>query len=190
MPLISAVGFRIDNMTVFPSQTDNIAYARSLIRTIADYPQPGVSFRDITPLLADGRAMYAVAHELLVQAQGNFDIVAGIEARGFIFAGAVATLAKTGMIPIRKAGKLPKPAHRVTYAKEYGDDQLEVSPELEPGMQVLLIDDILATGGSLQAGANLVTAAGAEVSEVGVVLELEGLGGRSVMPQTRALFSM
>lgn len=190
MPLISAVGFRIDNMTVFPSQTDNIAYARSLIRTIADYPQPGVSFRDITPLLADGRAMHAVAHELLVQAQGDFDVVAGIEARGFIFAGAVATLARTGMIPIRKAGKLPKPAHRVTYTKEYGEDHLEVSPDLKPGMRVLLIDDILATGGSLKAGAHLITAAGAEVTQIGVVLELEGLGGRLVMPQTRALFSM
>ena len=160
------------------------------LSTIHDYPQPGIAFRDITPLLADGRAMHAVAHELLSQAQNSFDVVAGIEARGFIFAGAVATLAQVGMIPLRKVGKLPQPAHRVTYAKEYGQDHLEVSADLEPGMRVLLIDDILATGGSLQAGANLVNAVGADVTEVGVVLELEGLGGRSVMPQTQALFSM
>lgn len=190
MPLISARSSRIDSMTVFPSHADDIVYARSLIRTIQDYPRPGVAFRDITPLLADGRAMHATAQELLAQMPVSFDVVAGIEARGFIFAGAVAALAKTGMIPLRKAGKLPKPAYRLTYAKEYGEDQLEVSPDLKPGMRVLLIDDILATGGSLKAGADLVAAVGAEVTGIGVVLELQGLGGRSVMPQTRALFSM
>lgn len=177
-------------MTVFPSHTDSIARARSLIRTIPDYPQPGVAFRDITALLADGPAMHTVAQELLAQAQDPFDVVAGIEARGFIFAGAVAALSRRGMVPIRKPGKLPVVAHQVTYTKEYGDDQLEVSPDLEPGMRVLLIDDILATGGSLKAGAALVAAAGAEVTDVGVVLELAGLGGREVMPQTRAVFSM
>lgn len=177
-------------MTVFRSKTDSIEYARSHIRTIHDHPRPGITFRDITPLLADGQAMHTVARELLTQAESPFDVVAGIEARGFIFAAAVATLAKKGMIPIRKSGKLPHVAHRVTYAKEYGDDQLEVSPDLESGMRVLLIDDILATGGSLKAAADLISAAGAEVAGIGVVLELEGLGGRAIMPQTRALFSM
>ncbi len=176
-------------MTITPSETDNIAYARSLIRTIEDYPEPGVLFRDITPLLADGRAMGAVAHGLLAQASTGFDVVAGVEARGFIVAGAVAAIAGTGMIPIRKHGKLPKPAHRISYKKEYGSDALEVSPELEPGMRVLLIDDILATGGTLKAGADLIELVGAEIADVGVVMELQDLGGKTVMPQTKALFT-
>ena len=176
-------------MTNFPSDTDNISHARALIRTIEDYPAPGVSFRDITPLLADGRAMKAVAYGLLAQTNTTFDVVAGVEARGFIFAGAVATIAGTGMVPIRKEGKLPKPAHRISYEKEYGFDVLEVSPELQPGMRVLLIDDILATGGTLKAGAELIKLAGAKIADVGVVMELEGLGGEAVMPQTKALFT-
>ena len=176
-------------MTFIASEQTNLAYARSLIRTIQDYPQPGVAFRDITPLLADGKALRAVAHGLLSQASTGFDVVAGIEARGFIFAGAVAAIADTGMLPIRKAGKLPVPAHQISYDKEYGPDTLEVSPELKPGMRVLLIDDILATGGTLKAGADLVELAGAQVAGVGVVMELEGLGGRRVMPQTQALFT-
>ncbi|MDR7347345.1 adenine phosphoribosyltransferase [Enteractinococcus fodinae] len=172
------------------SEETNLVYARSLIRTIQDYPQPGVAFRDITPLLGDGKALRAVAHGLLDQASTSFDVVAGIEARGFIFAGAVAAIADTGMLPIRKAGKLPVPAHQISYDKEYGPDTLEVSPELKPGMRVLLIDDILATGGTLKAGADLIELAGAQVAGVGVVMELEGLGGRRVMPQTQALFTM
>lgn len=177
-------------MTTFPSDTDNIAYARSLIRTIKNYPQPGITFRDITPLLANGQAMRAVAEGLLAQANVEFDVVAGVEARGFIFAGAAATVAGTGMIPIRKRGKLPIAAHQVSYEKEYGHDMLEVAPELEAGMRVLLLDDILATGGTLKAGAELVERAGAEVVSVGVVMELDGLGGRTLMPQTKALFSL
>ncbi len=177
-------------MTFLASKQTNLAYARSLIRTIEDYPQPGVMFRDITPLLADGRALRAVAHGLLAQSSTQFDLVAGIEARGFIFAGAVAAIAGTGMLPIRKAGKLPVPAHRISYDKEYGPDTLEVSPELKPGMRVLLIDDILATGGTLKAGADLIELAGAQVADVGVVMELENLGGRTMMPQTQALFTM
>jgi|SRR5690625_59473 len=176
-------------MTFIVSETTDIAYARSLIRTIEDYPETGVSFRDITPLLADGKAMQAVARGILTQANPNFDVVAGVEARGFIFAGAVAALAGAGMIPIRKEGKLPKPAHRISYQKEYGTDVLEVSPDLQPGMRVLLIDDILATGGTLRAGADLINRVGAEIVDVGVVMELEGLGGRDLMPQTRALFT-
>lgn len=175
-------------MTTFPSDTDHLAHARSLIRTIEDYPKPGVQFRDITPLLADGVAMRSVAQALVAQADTEFDVVAGVEARGFIFAGAAATVAGTGMIPIRKHGKLPMAAHQVSYAKEYGHDALEVSPELEPGMRVLLLDDILATGGTLKAGAELVEHAGAEVVSVGVLMELQGLGGRTIMPQTKALF--
>lgn len=177
-------------MTAYPSDTDRIAYAHSLIRTIEDHPRPGVTFRDITPLLADGHAMRTVAEALVAQAGAPFDVVAGVEARGFIFAGAAATVAEKGMIPIRKQGKLPKPAHQVSYEKEYGHDVLEVSPELEAGMRVLLLDDILATGGTLKAGAELVERAGAEVVSVGVVMELQGLGGRTVMPQTQALFSV
>lgn len=177
-------------MTTFPSDTEHIAYARSLIRTIENYPQQGVSFRDITPLLADGQAMRTVAEALVAQADTSFDVVAGVEARGFIFAGAAAAVAGTGMIPIRKQGKLPKPAHQISYEKEYGHDVLEVSTELQAGMHVLLLDDILATGGTLKAGAELVERAGAQVVSVGVVMELQGLDGRAMMPQTKALFSL
>lgn len=188
--MIADRGFRLHAMTIFPSDTDSIAYARSLIRTIEDYPQPGVQFRDITPLLADGRAMRSVAEALVAQAESAFDVVAGVEARGFIFAGAAAAVARKGMVPIRKQGKLPVAAHRVAFEKEYGRDILEIAPELESGMRVLLLDDILATGGTLKAGAELVEQAGAEVASVGVVMELNGLGGRKLMPQTKALFSL
>lgn len=177
-------------MTTFPSATTGITYARSLIRTIDDYPQPGVKFRDITPLLADGQAMRTVAEALIVHAQTEFDVVAGIEARGFIFAGAVAAVAGKGMIPIRKPGKLPVAAHQMSYEKEYGDDTLEVSPDLKSGMRVFLLDDILATGGTLKAGAELIKRTGAELASVGVVMELEGLGGKTIMPQTKSLFTM
>lgn len=178
-------------MTTSPSDTEHIAYARSLIRTIENYPQQGITFRDITPLLADGQAMRTVAEALIAQADTTiFDVIAGVEARGFIFAGAAATIAGKGMIPIRKEGKLPMPAHQISYKKEYGHDVLEVSPELERGMRVLLLDDILATGGTLKAGAELIQRAGAEVVGVGVVMELQGLGGRTAMPQTKALFSL
>ncbi|GAA2029708.1 adenine phosphoribosyltransferase [Yaniella flava] len=177
-------------MITFPSDADSIAYARSLIRTIADYPKPGVQFRDITPLLADGQAMQTVAEALISQANSEFDVVAGVEARGFIFAGAAAAVCGRGMVPIRKQGKLPMPAHRLAYDKEYGHDALEVSPELEAGMRVLLIDDILATGGTLKAGAELMRLAGAELASIGVVMELQGLGGRTVVPETKALFSL
>lgn len=177
-------------MTFTVAEDADLAHARSLIRTIKDYPQPGVLFRDITPLLADGRAMRAVAEGLIAQANTTFDIVAGIEARGFIFAGAVAAVAGKGMLPIRKEGKLPMPAQRISYQKEYGPDTLEVSPELEAGMRVLLLDDILATGGTLKAAADLIDRVGAQIAEVGVVLELEGLGGRALMPQTQALFTL
>lgn len=177
-------------MTTFSSDTHQLTYARSLIRTIPDYPQPGVQFRDITPLLVDGPAMRSVAEALVAQAGTDFDVVAGIEARGFIFAGAAAAVSGKGMVPIRKHGKLPMTAHQVSYAKEYGQDSLEVSPELEAGMRVLLLDDILATGGTLKAGADLVEQAGAEVVSVGVLMELLGLGGRSVMPQTKALIRL
>lgn len=176
-------------MTFIVSGSTDIDYARSLIRTIADYPRPGIAFRDITPLLADGIAMQTVAKGLLDQVETEFDVVAGVEARGFIFAGAIAAIAKTGMIPIRKQGKLPKTAHRISYEKEYGSDTLEVSPDLESGMRVLLIDDILATGGTLRAGADLIEQAGASLTDVGVVMELAGLGGRDLIPQAKALFT-
>src|SRR5699024_10441744 len=171
------------------SESADIAHARSLLRTINDYPRPGVAFRDITPLLADGRAMQTVARGLLAQVGPEFDVVAGVEARGFIFAGAVATMARTGMVPIRKAGELPKPADRLAHRKQYSTNTIEVSPDLLPGMRVLLIDDILATGGTLRAGADLIEQVGARVAAVGVVMELEGLGGRELMPQTKTLFA-
>ena len=128
-----------------------LARAESLIRTIQDYPEPGVMFRDITPLLADAAALRAVIDAMIAPFEGGFDVVAGIEARGFLLAGAVAVAADVGLVPIRKAGKLPRPAASVSYALEYGTATIEVHDDIAEGTRVLLVDDVLATGGTLQA---------------------------------------
>ncbi len=122
-----------------------------LITSIPDYPEPGVNFRDISPLLADGPAFTAVTEALVAPFVGRFDFVGGLEARGFLFAGAIAVMTGAGILPIRKAGKLPKPAAAVSYSLEYGTATIEAPDVLHPGDRVLLVDDILATGGTLTA---------------------------------------
>lgn len=159
--------------------TPELARAESLIAVTPDYPEPGVMFRDISPLLADGAAMRAVADELIRPFAGTFDIVGGIEARGFLLAGYVSALTGVGMLPIRKAGKLPRPAAAVSYALEYGTATIEGPDVLAPGARVLLLDDVLATGGTLTAAQELVRDLGAAVAGSAVILELEGLGGRA-----------
>jgi adenine phosphoribosyltransferase len=148
------------------------------IRDVPDYPQPGVLFKDITPLLADGAAFAAVVAAL---AAGSDDItkVAGIEARGFILAAPVAYTLGAGFVPVRKQGKLPAQAYAESYELEYGTATLEVHTDaFDPADRVLIVDDVLATGGTAAATASLVRRAGATVTGIVVLLELGFLGGR------------
>jgi adenine phosphoribosyltransferase len=152
-----------------------------LLRDVPDFPQPGIVFKDIAPLLADAAAFDAVISGLAAAASGDVDVVAGIEARGFLVAGALARQLGCGVTPVRKAGKLPPPTVRRAYALEYGQAEIEVPVGLLEGKRVFLVDDVLATGGTLRAAAELLGEAGATVAGMGVILELGFLGGRSVV---------
>lgn len=165
-----------------------LARAESLIREIPDYPAPGILFRDITPLLADAGALRTTTDALLEPFAGTFDVVAGIEARGFILAGAAAIAAGVGLVPIRKAGKLPRPAASVDYALEYGTATIEMHDDLPAGTRILLIDDVLATGGTLAAGRQLVERLGCTVAGIGVLFEIDGLGGRDLVGDLHTVF--
>ncbi|GGQ31872.1 adenine phosphoribosyltransferase [Streptomyces roseolilacinus] len=153
----------------------------SRIRDVPDHPKPGVVFKDITPLLADPEAFAALTGALaeLCTRFGATKIV-GLEARGFILAAPVAVSAGVGFIPVRKAGKLPGATLRQAYELEYGTAEIEVHAEdLAPGDRVLVIDDVLATGGTAEASLDLIRRAGAEVAGVVVLMELGFLGGRA-----------
>lgn len=163
-----------------------------LIRDVPDYPRVGVMFKDITPLLADPVAFAATIAALAASHEG-IDKVAGIEARGFILAAPVACRLGVGFVPVRKLGKLPGPTHSQTYELEYGTAAVEVKTDaFAPGDRVLLIDDVLATGGTAAATTALIRRCGAEVSSLSVLLELEFLGGRANLPglDVRALFAV
>jgi adenine phosphoribosyltransferase len=152
---------------------------RSKIRDISDYPQPGIVFKDITPLLADGPAFGAVVGALAAGHQ-QVDKVAGIEARGFILAASVACQLGAGFVPVRKQGRLPGPTYAQSYQLEYGTATIEVHQDaFVPGERVLIVDDVLATGGTAEATLALVRRAGAQVTEVAVILELGFLDGRA-----------
>lgn len=155
---------------------------KSLIRTIPDFPRPGIQFRDITTLLADPDG-FACAIDALAaryrQAGREVDLVAGVEARGFIIGAALALALGKGFIPIRKAAKLPGPTLGQDYKLEYGSDRVEIHADaLSAGARVLLVDDLLATGGTAEAGCRLVAAAGGQVVECAFVVDLPDLGGR------------
>jgi adenine phosphoribosyltransferase len=149
------------------------------IRTIPDYPKPGVMFRDITTLLGDARAFRRAVDELVQPWAGmKIDKVAGIEARGFILGGAVAHQVSAGFVPIRKKGKLPHKRVSVTYALEYGEDQIEVHADaLVAGERVVLVDDLVATGGTAEAAVKLLRQLGADVLAACFVIDLPELGG-------------
>ncbi len=153
----------------------------SLIRAVPDFPKPGIMFRDITPLLADAgafaRCIDALAEPWLGQ---GVQAVCGIESRGFIFGAALAQKLNAGFVPLRKPGKLPPPLVSVDYSLEYGIDQLQArSDALRPGERTLIVDDVLATGGTLAAARALVEQLGADVRGAAVVIELDGLAGRT-----------
>ncbi len=153
---------------------------RSLVRDVPDFPLPGVLFKDIGPVLGDAaglRLVVAALTELLQESGANR--VAGIEARGFLLASPVGVAAGVGVVPVRKAGKLPGATRRVDYALEYGTATLEIQADaVGPGDRVLIIDDVLATGGTALAAAELLASAGAVISGLAVMLELSHLGGR------------
>jgi adenine phosphoribosyltransferase len=163
---------------------------------VPDFPSPGVVFRDLTPVFADGPAFRRMVDGLATPAavdprvaalsgdrrpgsDPGFDVVAGVEARGFLLAAAVALDAGVGVVPVRKAGKLPRDVVAADYSLEYADATLELHTDaVQPGQRVLLVDDVLATGGTLQAAAGLIEQLGGVVTAVSVVIELTALGGR------------
>ena len=151
------------------------------VRDIADYPTPGVTFRDITPLLGDATAFRRAVDELAERFDGiEVSRVLGIEARGFILAAPIAYRMDAGFVPVRKAGKLPWEIEREEYVLEYGTDLLEVHRDaIKPGERVLIVDDVLATGGTAAATARLVERIGGEVTGLGFVMDLAFLGGAS-----------
>ncbi|PWI42078.1 adenine phosphoribosyltransferase [Streptomyces sp. ICBB 8177] len=153
----------------------------SRIRDVPDYPVPGVTFKDITPLLADPAAFGALTGALAeLCVRHRADKVVGLEARGFILAAPAAARAGLGFVPVRKAGKLPGVTHRQAYELEYGTAEIEVLGDaFVPGERVLVIDDVLATGGTAEASLELIRRAGAEVAGLAVLMELGFLGGRA-----------
>jgi adenine phosphoribosyltransferase len=173
--------------------TDPLGIA-PLLRDVPDFPKPGVLFKDISPLLADAKAFDGVIHALAEAAAPNgADVVAGIEARGFLIAGALARQLGCGLVPVRKAGKLPPPTLARSYDLEYGSAEIEVPAGLLDGKRVVVVDDVLATGGTLRAATDLITEAGATVVALAVIVELSFLNGRAVLaglPDLTALLTL
>jgi len=171
-----------------PQELDPLRYVRSLIREVPDFPQPGVLFKDITPLIADPKAFHivldAIAHHFVGE---RVDAVVGVESRGFIFGGAVAARLNASFVPVRKPGKLPYRTDKVSYSLEYGEAELEMHRDsLKDGAAVLVVDDLLATGGTAAAAGELVHRQGAFVVAYAFVIELCGLGGRERLLPTPA----
>lgn len=162
-----------------PSQSSG--WITDLVRDIADYPTAGVTFRDITPLLGNGAAFGRAINELGQRLEHlKVDRVLGMEARGFIIAAPVAYRIGAGFVPVRKAGKLPWAVVREEYSLEYGSDKLEMHRDaIHPGERVLVVDDVLATGGTAAATCRLVEELGGVVAGLGFLLEINGLGGRA-----------
>jgi adenine phosphoribosyltransferase len=164
----------------------------NLIRAVPDFPKPGVIFRDITPLLADGAAFARCIDAMIAPWQGSqVQAVCGVESRGFIFAAAMAQKLGAGFIPLRKPGKLPPPVLHAEYQLEYGTDRLEARVgTVRQGERVLLVDDVLATGGTLGAARDLLGQLGAELVGASVVIELLALQGRKLWPENIPLHTV
>ncbi|MDB4946282.1 MAG: Adenine phosphoribosyltransferase [Labilithrix sp.] len=167
--------------------SDALAHARSKIRDVPDFPTPGILFKDITPLLADPRAFHivldAIAHGFIGD---HVDVIVGVEARGFIFGGALAARLNASFVPARKPGKLPAKSDRVAYQTEYSLAELEMHEgSIAPGARVVIVDDVLATGGTAKAAAELVKRQGGEVVAYAFVIELAFLDGRKVLSPAR-----
>lgn len=156
---------------------------KALVRTIPDFPHAGIQFRDITTLIADGEGFATAVDWLAAQArEAGAEAIAGMEARGFIFGAAVARVLGLGFIPVRKPGKLPVPTLGIDYALEYGTDRLEVDPgAIADGQRVVIVDDLIATGGTAVAAAKLLRLAGARVDHAVFVIDLPDLGGAATL---------
>ena len=165
---------------------------RELVRDVPDFPKPGILFRDLTPLMRDPAGWQEVIRQLgAVCERLQPELIVGIESRGFIVGTALATAVRLGFVPVRKAGKLPGKVTGIDYALEYGSDRLEIhSDALADGSRVLIIDDLLATGGTAAACAKLVQAAGGELCGFGFVAELAALEGRRKLPQQQPVESL
>lgn len=164
------------------AKTDVVEVIEALTREVADFPEPGIQFKDLTPVLADRRGLAVITRALAEVAEGA-ELVAGIDARGFLVGGAVADRLGIGVLAVRKAGKLPPPVYSETYQLEYGTATLEVPADGIDlhGRNIVVIDDVLATGGTLAATTRLLTKAGAIVLSAAVVLELTALKGRDLL---------
>ena len=160
---------------------------KKLIRNVPDFPKPGIMFKDITPMLKDP-AGFDLAIETICKNidASKVDMICGIESRGFIFAAAVAARMKKGFVPVRKAGKLPWETHQVKYALEYGEDCLEIHTDaFSTGSRAVLVDDLLATGGTAKAACELIEKAGGTVDSVHFVIELAFLNGRNLLKERK-----
>jgi adenine phosphoribosyltransferase len=171
---------------------ERIEQLRSLIRDVPDFPKPGILFKDITPLLADPRAFTTVLDLIAEHYAGRgVDTVVGIESRGFIFGAALAARTMSSFVPVRKPGKLPAATDRVTYSLEYGSDSLEMHKDsLRPGARVLVVDDVIATGGTAAASIELVRRQGGHVVGLAFAIELTFLEGRARLPSDTEIYSV
>jgi adenine phosphoribosyltransferase len=160
-----------------------LGYAKGLIRSIPNFPKKGILFRDITPLLADARGFHAVTDAFVARFVGEpISAIVAIESRGFIFGAALAARLNVSFVPVRRPGKLPAATDRVSYSLEYGNAQLEMHRDaLKPGSRVVVVDDLLATGGTALAAGELVKRQGAEVAAYAFVIELSSLNGRKAI---------
>jgi adenine phosphoribosyltransferase len=176
-------------ITPIPYQ-DPQELVRGLIRTVPDWPKPGVMFRDITPMMQDPRAFRALIDMFVYRHMRNrLDAVVGIDARGFIFGSALAYALNVGFVPVRKAGKLPFKTVAQPYSLEYGDATVEVQEDaIKPGQRVLLVDDLVATGGTMLAAIKLLQQLGGNVAEAAAVVNLPALGGSALIAETDTPF--
>lgn len=176
----------VDAHTMTNADFDQVAQRlRHLVRDVPDFPSPGILFRDLTGMFSHPAGLADIAAGLIALAPERIDVVAGIEARGFVVGAAVAAAMGVGFVPVRKAGKLPPPVDTLKYELEYGSASLEIRQgTIDPGARVLVVDDILATGGTACAAGELLRRAGGEIVGYGFVLELDGLGGRSALEAT------
>jgi len=176
-------------ITPIPYQ-DTKDLVRGLIRTVPDWPKPGVMFRDITPMMQDPRAFRALIDMFVYRHMRNrLDAVVGVDARGFIFGSALAYALNVGFVPVRKAGKLPYKTVAQPYSLEYGEATVEVHQDaIKPGQRVLLVDDLVATGGTMLAAIKLLQQLGGNVVEAAAVVNLPALGGSALIAQTDTPF--
>lgn len=172
--------------------SDRTEWLRKLIRDIPDFPKPGILFKDITPLLADPKAFTTVLDLMAEHFAGQgVDTVVGIESRGFIFGAALAARTMSSFVPVRKPGKLPAATDRVTYNLEYGTDALEMHRDsIRPGARVLIVDDVIATGGTAGGAIELVKRQGGQVVGLAFAIELTFLNGRSRLPREMDVYSV